>query len=167
MALTANTLPAVAPLPPLPVDASLQFTSAQTITATGYLNNVNSGQLNIGGGRLGFFVAVDLTAESGTSPSFQFHLFGSNDVNFGNGNVEDLMEFDYATASAQRLVTTIVGASIAVPDPGRAGSLIIKPAWNLGQGMIVYQYLRLYVVIAGTTPSITVSAWISPWEMKY
>jgi hypothetical protein len=168
MPLTAfqPTLPAVAPLPAIPADANLQWASAQTITATGYLNNVNT-QLNVGAGRTGFFAVVDLTAQSGTTPSFQFHVFGSNDVAFGNGNVEDLSEFDYAPATAQRLVPTIVGASIAVPDPGRAGSLIIKPFWNLGQGMITYQYLRLYVVAAGTTPSITATAWAAPWEMYY
>lgn len=168
MALTTNqpTLPAIPPLPPIPADGSLQFCAAQTITATGYLNNSNT-NVAIGAGRTGGFVVVDLTAQSGTSPSFQFHLFGSNDSAFGNGNVEDLMEFDYAPNTAQRLVTTIVGGSIAVPDPGRAGSLIIKPAWNFGQGNITYQFLRLYVVIAGTTPSITVNAWFAPWEMNY
>lgn len=168
MALTTNqpTLPAIPPFPPIPADASLQWCSAQTITATGYLNNTNT-QLNVGAGRTGGFAVVDLTAQSGTTPSFQFHVFGSNDVNFGNGNVEDLMEFDYAPNTAQRLVPTIVGASIAVPDAGRVGSLIIKPVWNFGQGLITYQYLRLYVVIAGTTPSITATAWFAPWEMYY
>jgi hypothetical protein len=153
-------------MPPIPADTNLQWAAAQTITATGYLNNINP-NLNVGAGRTGFFAVVDLTAQSGTGPSFQFHVFGSNDVAFGNGNVEDLCEFDYAPATAQRLVPTIVGGSIAVPDPGRVGSLIIKPFWNLGQGMITYQYLRLYVVIAGTTPSITATAWAAPWEMYY
>ena len=168
MALTTNqpTLPAIPPLPAIPLDASLQLASAQTITTTGYLNNVQT-QVNIGAGRVGFFAVVDLTAESGTSPSFQFHVFGSNDVAFGNGNVEDLYEFDYAPNTAQRLVTTIVGASITVPDPSRAGSLIIKPGWNYGQGQITYQYLRMYVVIAGTTPSITATAWFAPLEYRF
>lgn len=165
MALTANILPAVPPFTALPLDANYQFASAQTVTATGYVNNSNQ-QLNIGGGRVGFFVVLDLSAESGTTPSFQFHLMGSNDVNWGNGNVEDLMEFDWAGASAQRLVPTIVGASIAIPDTGRAGSLIVKPCWNFGQGLIVYQYIRLYAVLAGTSPSVTLSAWISPFEFK-
>jgi hypothetical protein len=168
MALTTfqPTLPAIWPLPTVPADVNLQVCSAQTITATGYLNNVNANVV-IGAGRVGFFTVVDLTAESGTSPFFQFHVFASNDVAFGNGNVEDLYEFDYAPNTAQRLVTTIVGASIAVPDPARAGSLIFKPGWNFGQGMITYQYLRLYVVIGGTTPSITVTAWFAPLEYRF
>jgi hypothetical protein len=168
MALTTfqPTLPAVAPLTAIPADANLQFCAAQVLGATGYLNNTNT-NLNIGAGRTGFFAVVDITALSGTSPSFQFHVFGSNDVAFGNGNVEDLMEFDFAGATAQRLVPTIVGGSIAIPDPGRAGSIIIKPFWNLGQGNITYQYLRLYAVLAGTSPNITVTAWAAPWEMYY
>jgi hypothetical protein len=168
MALTTfqPTLPAVAPLTAIPADVNLQWAAAQTIAATGYLNNVNT-QLDIGAGRTGFFAVVDLTAQAGTTPNFQFHVFGSNDVAFGNGNVEDLMEFDYAPATAQRLVPTIVGGSIAVPDPGRVGSLIIKPFWNLGQGMITYRYLRLYVVMTGAGASLTMSAWAAPWEMYY
>lgn len=172
MALTSLTLPAIPPLPPLPVDASLEFASAQTITATGYVNNVNqqidlANGATLGVGRHSFFCALDLTAESGTSEGFQFYVMGSNDVNWGNGNVENLTAFDTAPASAQRMVTTIMGASPTIPDAGRVGSLVIKPFWNLGQGMIVYRYLRLYCVAAGTTPSLTLSAWVVPFEMKY
>jgi hypothetical protein len=168
MALTTNqpTLPAVPPFTVLPVDTNLQWAAAQAISATGYLNNVNT-QLDVGAGRTGFFAVVDITAQGGTTPSFQFHVFGSNDVAFGNGNVEDLMEFDYAPATAQRLVPTIVGGSIAVPDAGRAGTLIAKPFWNFGQGNIVYRYLRLYAVLAGTTPTMTLTAWAAPWELYY
>jgi hypothetical protein len=168
MALTTfqPALPAVPPLAVFPADASLQFSSAQVITATGYLNNVNA-VLTIGAGRVGFFTVVDLTAQSGTTPSFQFHVFGSNDPAFGNGNVEDLYEFDYAPGTAQRLVPTIVGGSLAVPDPSRAGTLIPKPGWNYGAGQLTYQYLKLYVVIAGTTPSITATAWVAPFEYRF
>jgi hypothetical protein len=93
---------------------------------------------------------------------------GSNDVNWGNGNVEILTAFDTAPASAQRMVPTIVGASPAIPDTGRSGSLFAKPFWNLGQGSILYAYCCLYCVVAGTTPSITVTAaWVVPFEMRY
>ncbi|HET8921350.1 MAG TPA: hypothetical protein VFN27_16945 [Xanthobacteraceae bacterium] len=167
MALTTfqPTLPATPPFPAMPADASLQFCSAQTITATGYLNNTNT-NVAVGAGRTGGFYVLSLSALSGTTPSFQFHAFGSNDSAFGNGNVEDLMEFDFAVTGS-RLVATIIGASIAVPDAGRAGGFIIKPVWNFGQGEITYQFLRLYCVVAGTTPSLTVTAWFAPWEMYY
>jgi len=159
-------LPQQPSLPTLPQDAGLTFCNSQTITATGYLNNANT-NLSIGGGRAALAAAVNITAESGTSPFFQFHIFGSNDPAFGNGNVEDLFEFDYAPNTAQRLVPTIIGGSLAVPDANRAGTLIIKPFWNLGAGQIFYSFLRMYVVIGGTTPSITCSAWAAPCELNW
>ena len=167
MALTTfqPTLPAIPPLPAISLDASLQACSAQVITATGYLNNVNT-NINIGAGRVGFFAVLDVSALSGTTPSFQFHVFGSNDPAFGNGNVEDLYEFDLAVTGS-RLVATIIGASIAVPDLSRAGTLIIKPGWNYGAGQLTYQYLRLYAVLAGTTPSLTVTSWFAPVEYRF
>ncbi len=167
MALTTSqpTLPAIPPLPAVPLDTNLQCSSAQVLSATGYLNNVNT-NINIGAGRVGFFACVDVTAISGTTPSFQFHVFGSNDVNFGNGNVEDLYEFDLSVTGS-RLVPTIIGASLAVPDAGRAGTLIIKPGWNYGAGQITYQYLRMYAVLAGTSPSCTVTGWFAPVEYRF
>jgi hypothetical protein len=167
MALTTlqPTLPAIPPLPTIPLDASLQCSSAQVLAATGYLNNVNS-NINIGAGRVGFFAVLDVSAITGTTPSFQFHVFGSNDVAFGNGNVEDLYEFDLSVTGS-RLVATIIGASIAVPDPSRAGTLIIKPGWNYGAGQITYQYLRMYAVLAGTSPGITVTSWFAPLEYRF
>jgi hypothetical protein len=49
MALTANTIPSQVTTYPCPYDATLAFCSAQTLTATGYFNNLNSGQIDLGG----------------------------------------------------------------------------------------------------------------------
>ena len=53
-------------------DALLAFTSAQTLTSTGYLNNLNSGQIDLGGpnpvSAAGRRLAV---AASGCSPARQ------------------------------------------------------------------------------------------------
>jgi hypothetical protein len=167
MAITKNTLPAVNPEFALPQDSSLLFASAQTLTATGYINNTNA-ILNVGPGRIVAMLAIDVTALFITTADefYQFYLMGSNDAAFGNGNVENLMDFDIASASSNRMVTTIMGASPGIPPATRAGALIAKPFTNYTYDRYVFQYLKLYLVTGGTTPSVTLSAWIVPMEMR-
>ena len=48
MPLTANALPSTVPSFALPYDSQAAFANAQVITSTGYLNNINSGQIDLG-----------------------------------------------------------------------------------------------------------------------
>ena len=167
MALTALAIPSQVTEFPCPYDAQLAFCSAQQLTATGYFNNVNS-QIDLGGaapvsavGRTDGIWNIDITVldETTTDEIYKLHLFGSNDVAFGNGNVELLAFHDFAL-SANRQVATILGTSPAIPATGLGGTLIQIPFTNLMQ-RIYYRYLRMYLVAAGTTPIITCTAWIS------
>lgn len=169
MALTANTIPSQVPFYATPFDAQLAFTSAQVIAATGYLNNLNSGQIDLGSsnpssgaGRTDgmWVIAVSAIDFSSVDETYKFHLFGSNDVAFGNGNVELLAFHDLAAVTAGRQVATILGATPAIPPTGLAGTFFKLPFTNLMQ-RIVYRYLRSYVVISGTTPTVTVTSWVS------
>jgi hypothetical protein len=166
MALTANTLPSIPANFSLPVDAALEFASAQTISATGYINNVNA-VVDLGQGRFTGMLALDITAIdiSSGNESYGIALFGSNDINFGNGNVDLLTYHDFAAASAGRLVATILGISPTIPPNNfQGGSITALPFTTLVQG-IVYRYAKLYAVIGGTTPSLTLSAWIVPMNI--
>lgn len=174
MALTALAIPSQITTFPAPFDAQLAFTSAQTIVATGYLNNLNSGQIDMGGaapvsavGRTDGIWTVDLTALDLTSGDefYQFYLLGSNDVAFGNGNVETLATFDIAATAALRIIATLLGASPTVPPTGLGGTIIQRPFTNL-VGRIYYRYARCRVVIGGTTPTITTTSWLSRAEVK-
>lgn len=169
MALTANLIPSQVTTFTCPYDAMTAFCSAQTLTATGYFNNLNSGQLDLGGaapvsaaGRTDFVWSMDITAcdVSSNDESYKLNLFGSNDVAFGNGNVELLAMHDLAAVTAGRQVATILGASPTIPPTNLGGTIIQLPATNLMQ-RIYYRYLRMYLVAAGTTPSITLTSWIS------
>jgi hypothetical protein len=169
MPLTANTIPSQVPLYATSYDAQTAFTAAQTLTATGYLNNLNSGQIDLGGanpssgsGRTEGMWCMDITAVDFASAdeTYKLHLFGSNDVAFGNGNVELLAFHDFAAATAGRQVATILGPTPTIPPTGIAGTILQIPFTNLMQ-RIVYRYLRAYAVIGGTTPSITITSWIS------
>lgn len=174
MALTALAIPSQFQAFPTPYDAMLAFTDTQTLTATGYLNNLNSGQIDLGGakpvsavGRTDFIWTLNITAcdFASADESYKLCLFGSNDAAFGNGNVELLAFHDLAAASAGRQVATILGASPTIPPTNLAGTIIQLPATNLMQ-RIFYRYLRAYAVIGGTTPSITLTSFISRAEIK-
>ena len=168
MPLTAGALPSQAPTFAVPVDRATMFCDGQTLAVTGDLNNVNT-QLDIGGvaplagfavgsgaGRHQGMWVINVTAMdlSSADESYKFALLGSNDVAFGNGNVDLLAFHDFAAASAGRVIATLLGPSLAAP------TRIYAPFVNLRQGL-VYRYLRARVVIAGTTPSITVTSWLS------
>ena len=174
MALTALAIPSQITTFPCPFDASLAFCSAQSLTATGYYNNLNSGQIDLGGaapvsavGRTDFIWNMDITVADFTTTDevYKLHLFGSNDVAFGNGNVELLAFHDFAGVVANRQVATILGVNPAIPPAGLGGCIVQMLATNLMQ-RIYYRYLRCYLVASGTTPIITMTSWISRAEVK-
>lgn len=169
MALTANLIPSQVTTFPCPFDAQLAFCSAQQLTATGYFNNLNSGQIDLGGGAPvsaagrtdGIWnILISLIDFTTTDETYKLHLFGSQDVAFGNGNVELLAFHDFAALAANRQVATILGATPAIPPTNLAGALIQIPFTNLMQ-RIYYRYLRMYLVAGGTTPILTLTSWIS------
>ena len=169
MALTPLAIPSQIAEFPCPFDALLAFCNAQQLTATGYFNNLNSGQIDLGGsspvsavGRTDGIWSTNISVldETTTDEVYKLHLFGSNDVAFGNGNVELLAFHDFAGVTAGRQVATILGASPVIPASGLAGTLIQIPFTNLMQ-RIYYRYLRMYAVLSGTTPIITATSWIS------
>jgi hypothetical protein len=170
MALTANPIPSQVPFPAAPFDANLAFTIDQVMVATGYLNNVNSGQVDLGGGtgltagagrKEGFWVldikAIDFV---GVDESYKFGLVGSNNVAFTAGDVELLAFHDFAASAALRVFPAILGATPTIPPTGIAGTLCHIPFTNLMQ-RIVYRYLRCYALHVGATSSVTVTSWVS------
>jgi len=89
------------------------FTDTQVVTATGYLNNLNSGLLDLGGaspvsavGRTDGMWNLDISAVNmvTTDETYKFALLGSNDIAFGNGNVELLAFHDLAALAANRVI---------------------------------------------------------------
>lgn len=139
MALTANTIPSQITQLPTSWDAMLAFADGQTLTATGYLNTLNSGQLDLGGtagvanpisaaGRTDAIWCLNISAidVSSSDETYQFGLLGSNDVAFGNGNVELLAFHDFAAAASGRVFANKSGDpaesahrySVHQPDAG-------------------------------------------------
>ncbi|MBX5001885.1 hypothetical protein HJB72_28595 [Rhizobium lentis] len=161
MPLSQSALPSVVPDWDVPFDALTAFANGQTITATGYVNAIQA-QVDIGVGRWIGKLNLDLSALdlSSGDETYRLFLLGSNDSAFANGNVEILNVQDFAAASAGRLIPTIVPASDAVPVTRKSASRFTIPVTNQ-RGIYVFRYLQLYAVLGGTTPSMTIAAWLA------
>lgn len=155
----------------LPLDVGMQFSAAQVLTATGFLGiaaaqgAVNE-QIDLGIGRYDGILALDLLAMdiSSGDETYRFALLGSNDIAFGNGNCELLVFHDFAAATTGRIIaSSFLGASPVVPEPGASVRRHAIPFSN-SMGGFLLRYLRLYLVAAGTTPSITVTSWVTDRE---
>lgn len=167
MPLTNTALPYALPERIVPFDQSTAFASNQTLTATGYVNNIQT-QVDADRGRFDGYLCLDISAMdlSSNDETYRFFLLASNDQAFGNGNVEVLAIRDFGAATAGRLLPTICPASYAVPASGRAATRWSIPFSNLS-GTFLFRYFQLYCVIGGTTPSITLSAWLSNNQQYY
>ena len=164
MALTKTTLPALTPTHAVPYDTAQAFALAQTITATGYATNVNT-QVTMGPGRMEGYWALDISnlKVSAGNETYGFYLMGSNDSGWGNGNVELLAAHDFAAASSGRLVPTILAVTPAEPVVGLNATRHAIPFSNQ-MGDYVFEYMQLYLVLGGTSPTVTFSSWLSPWS---
>jgi hypothetical protein len=165
MPLTNNPLPNLPSQFVLPIDANLEFASAQTIAATGYVNNLNP-VLDLGGGRFDGVCALLISnlKVSVTDETYKFALIGSNDIAFGNGNCDLLAFHDFAGLAANRVLATVLAASPTVPPTSRSASLIAMPFTNYVQDFI-YRYAKLSLTVGGTSPTTTLAAWITPKKL--
>jgi hypothetical protein len=135
-----------------PLDANLLFGEDKTLTASSVVKDGNSNDvvLNIGTGRMDFDVVVDVTTLdiSSNDEKYTFLLQGCNDAAFA-GVKENLGVLELGAA--------------AVRTGGAKASTIGRYIMSATTDMLTnYKYVRLNVLIAGTTPSILFSSWLSP-----
>ena len=161
MALTAGVLPSVFQSRVRPYDAQTAFARAQTLAATGSVNNVNT-QIDVGPGRVCGYWCLDPSNMkfSATDEFYRFFLLGSNDIAFGNGNVDKIAGHDFAALAANRLVPVICAASPAVPLLGLSSTPHTIPYCNF-MGGFIFRYLQCYVIIGGTAPTVTLASWLT------
>lgn len=161
MALTNNTLPSNLPTIAVPYDALLAWPS-QTLTATGYMQIASAnGQLDLKPGRLVGYWCFDISALTiSSNQTYALYLLASNDSAFGNANVEQLASYDLAAASSGRRIATILPATGTTPPTGLTASRYVIPYTNM-IGQYVFRYVQMYLVIGGTSPSITLTSWLT------
>jgi len=130
-------------------DNALLLRAVATVTAT----DTGTLILDMGTGKCDFDVVVDVTAlDVGTGDeSYMLEVQASPDATFGTaGNI---------TTVAMLRIGGATGALIGTADAA-AGGRFLFPGRNERNGT-TYRYLRLKVTIAGTTPSITYSAFLA------
>ncbi len=163
-------LPSVLPQINNPFDAQTALTdiTGNTLTASGYSQFASAQAIaDLGYGNAEYQWALSISAIDVASADelYKFCLIGSNDVAFGNANCELLGYQEYAAASSARVVANKlapVGATgVVIPDPNSTGSWDTFPFYNYRNGQ-TFRYVSLYLVISGTTPSISFKSWISP-----
>lgn len=125
------------------IDSRLEFSDGQALTASAASTNiVDLGQdRDIGPGRTLYLVlTVDVAADSGT----------------GNETYAMALETDSSAAFASASV--LVSRTIAAADLDQ-GSQHVIPVTLTNE-----RYLRVNYTLGGTTPSVTVNAWLTDQE---
>ena len=101
-------------------------------------------------------IVVILTAikTSSSNEVYKILVLVSNDPSFGAGNVQiaGALEFGYAGSND-------VPNGITTPAPAAVGGSMYEILFTNEQNNVKYEYLRLYNVLAGTTPSFTYEAY--------
>lgn len=118
---------------------------AAAITASG----AGSAILDIGDARMRGDVVIDVSAIDTVTgdETYTIHAQFSSSSSFAS---------DIELGPSIQLSAAAVGGSDVVPDAGR----YVLPVVNVLDTR-QYQYMRLFVVVAGTTPSITFEAFLS------
>lgn len=108
--------------------------------------------LDVGAGLVDGYLVVDVTALDVTTgdEAYSLMLEGSPDAAFGtSGNIRVMAEL------------RVGGATFTTPNGAADGvGRFAIPFRNERNGTL-YRYVRLYTLIAGTTPSITFSAFLA------
>lgn len=162
-------------------DANLVLSDgAAPYTATGYAQNLGAdGIVDTGGNqsvtitlpsiaqsttltpqqaRADCVLVVDLTAikTSSSNEDYELLLVGSNDPAFGAGNVQMLGSMQFGFTGSYDILN-----GITTPQPAAIGGARYEIPFTTEQNNIKYQFVKLYNIIAGTTPTMTYKAFIA------
>jgi hypothetical protein len=185
MSLTVQTLNGFARNPPTraaPIDTLLTFRLGQAaMTASGWASGAIGSTVDLGQGRFQGTLNLQVhAADIGSgNKTYQFFLYGSNDPTFAAGNCDLLAAYDIAATAALRLGSPTSqsalwpgiggGAFYTGPttQPVMSAAIYSIPVSN-DRDVFTLEFINLFCAIAGTTPSITFDAWLSPWTgQKY
>jgi hypothetical protein len=127
------------------LDSQLKLSDSQALTATAVSTNViNLGTDNqlTGGEPVALVVFIEVAADGTTT--------------------DETYNFELQTATDEAFTTPIV---LCEATPGYAELTAGKKVVLFGGGQENEQYVRVNYVLGGTTPSVTVSAYLSPISM--
>lgn len=149
----------IPPFKPYVPDRNLMFCEGQVQTVTGNAQFASADQiLKIGRGRMDPTLIINISAIkiSATNELYDFWLQGSDDPTFATG-IANLAHFQIGAAAVLSASATLSGAQLSLAGVDR-----FEIDCNNVQGKtVMYDYVRLRVVIAGTAPTITYDAWLA------
>lgn len=169
MPLTRANLPIITPTRAAPIDTAMSFnvngSGGTPFTASAWLSGAAANFVTLPQGRFqrSWNLQVYSADISSTKEAYEFFLYGSNDPAFGAGNYDLLGAYDIAATAALRLGSP-AGQAAAWPGvwTGLSAAVYSIPMSNQ-RDVYTFQFVNAYVNIAGTTPSIRVDSWLSPW----
>lgn len=131
-------------------DALLQLKDAGAVTANGGAQVGGQAKiLDMGAGRFDGTAVVNVSAiTTGADNAYDLIIQGSNSPSFASG-VENLAQINLGNTAARD-----GGAQTSVPGMYEIGV-------TNEQADVIYRYVRAYVRVAGTTPSINFTAFLS------
>jgi hypothetical protein len=136
------------------VDRNLMFAEDLTLTATGNVQFAAADVIyKIGPGRMDSVLIVNVTAldVAGADELYDFFLQGSDSPTFASG--------------IHNLAHLQLGAAALLGGGANVASIIGRyevPFQNVIAGSIMLDFVRLRLVAAGATKSVTFDAWIAP-----
>ncbi len=133
-------------------DSNLQLSDSAAITASAAAQVSAAAKVfDAGSGALFKGIAVvDITnlKVSAADEIYTFIIQGSNSSTFASG-IENLAELDLGAAAVRKGGATVVSAAGRYEIP-----------FQNEQADVLYQYIRLYRLIAGTSPTVTSTCFI-------
>jgi hypothetical protein len=166
MPLTRTGFPNL-PTRSAPIDMAATFRlNAAAMTTSGWATGAAANYITLPIGRAQglWMIQVHAADISSANELYQFFLHGSNDPAFGATNCDLLGVYDIAATASLRLAQP---SNQDTEWPGLFGStsaaIYAIPVGN-DRDVFTFQFMNLYVNIAGTTPSITFDSWFSPWS---
>jgi len=126
------------------IDNALRLGTAQAFSASGATTDYwdNSKARNLGDGEPLCMVFTITTALAGTTPTCSFAIQSDSSTGFGSAVTHETV----APAAALQ----VAGAQFALPIP---------------PGVSISQYVRGYLTLGGTTPTVSVTTDIVPMSM--
>lgn len=128
------------------IDSQNLFSDAQALSATGASTNLIDlgAERRIGSGEpMAAVVTVDV-ALAGTSPTFAITVQSDDNSGFSSA------------------ATVVTSATISGAANAPAGAKFVVP---IPSGLATERYVRLNYTLGGTTPTITVTAFLQPMSM--
>lgn len=126
------------------IDSLLEFSHDQALTATAVSTNV-----------------VDLSSDRNVGRGEDLYVVVRVGVAADDANADETYVVDLQTDTVENFASPTNVMQVTIPRGSAVGTKFIMRVPNDTE-----QYLRLNYTLGGTTPSVTLDAWVTPFEVE-